>query len=78
MLMDATRIEQDIQRVLEVRRAKLDAFGFHQPEALDRMDERLTNALLAKRSEFTDEQLIAYALRRQQEVNAQATPEHVS
>ena len=75
MLMDAERIEREIQSVRDVRVfGKLVAFAFHQPEELDRMDERLLNGWRSGRSTLTPEDLIAIALERQRQLKA----EHLS
>jgi hypothetical protein len=71
MLMDAERIERDIEEIREVRRATLGAFGFHQPEELDRIRDRALADLQMPQHRLTPAELIAYALEQQRRVKGE-------
>jgi hypothetical protein len=72
MLMDAERIERDVQVLEDIQRAELNAYGWHEPKELRRLRDRVRGALLMKRATITDADLIAYALEQQRRKKAEA------
>ena len=61
MLMDAERIERDVQMLEDIQRAELHAYGTHEPKELRKLRDRVVSSLM-KRATMTDAELMAYAL----------------
>lgn len=61
MLMDAERIERQVDRLRDIRRAKDNATGYHEPERLWREGEDALSALLRPVDVMPMEELLAAA-----------------
>lgn len=72
--MDAERIEGEQRYVRFLGEATIHAAGFVQPELIHRAREDALARLRQHAPTMSEDELIEYALQRQREVSAAATP----